>query len=48
MCIHGYGMMHKIEGRLNQHGYQKILVEHLYGIIKKFDLDASKRYILIG
>lgn len=42
MCIHGPGMMCRIEGRLNQHGYQKILEEHLYGTIQKYNLDASK------
>ena len=42
MCIHGLGMMYRIEGRLNQHGYQKILEEHLYGTIQKYNLDASE------
>lgn len=35
MCILGLGMMHKIEGCLNQYGYQKKLEEHLHNIIKK-------------
>jgi transposase len=34
--------MYRIEGSLNQHGYQKILEEHLYGTIQKHNLDASE------
>jgi hypothetical protein len=42
MCIDGPGMMYIIEGRFNQHGYQRILEEHLYGTIQKYNLDASE------
>jgi hypothetical protein len=35
-------MMYRIEVRLNQHGYQKILEEHLHGTIQKYNLDASE------
>jgi hypothetical protein len=34
--------MYRIEVRLNQHGYQKILEEHLHGPIQKYNLDASE------
>ena len=42
MCIHEPGMMYRIEGCLNQNGYQKILNEHIYGTIQKYNLDASE------
>lgn len=42
MCIHGPSMIYRIEGCLNQHGYQKILEEHLHGTINRYFLDASE------
>jgi transposase len=42
MSIHGPGMIHRIEGRLNQHGYQRLLEEYLYGTIQKFNLDPTE------
>ena len=35
-------MIHRFEGRLNQHGYQKTLEEHLHSTINKYFLDASE------
>ena len=42
MTSHGLGLVYKIEGRLNQHGYRQILEQTIDGTIKKYNLDATK------
>ena len=42
MTSHGPGLVYKIEGRLNQHGYHQILEQTIDGIIRKYNLDATK------
>ena len=41
MPIHGSGVVCKVEGRKNQHGYREILEQNLTQTICKSDLDPS-------
>ena len=40
MFIYGPSLIHRVDGRLNQQGYQQILEEQLYGSICKLQLNA--------
>ena len=42
MTSHGPGLVYKIEGHLNQHGYCQILEQTIDGIIIKYKLDGTK------
>ena len=41
MCIHGPGLICKVEGRINQICYCDILEENVHKVISKFNLDPS-------
>jgi transposase len=42
MTIYGPGLVYKVEGRLNQHGYRQILEQTIDGTIRKYGLDATQ------
>ena len=42
MTSHGPGLVYKIEGRLNQHGYRQILEQTIDVTNRKYKLDATK------
>jgi transposase len=42
MCMHGPGLICKVEGRINQIRYRDILEENVHRVISKFNLDRSR------
>lgn len=42
MTAHGPGLICKIEGKMDQHLYKKILKEDLYGTIEEYEMDATR------